>query len=428
MVVSLAEISFRSSRGTAMKTKTRGNGGYPRSIQPLSTEGFATEAFPQRSAFQSRDEIVESDFENTHRFALGTREISPINVAAITDDGEPLFAHASEDLELAAMPYSLFVIGKRGRIEYVNALAEALVGYTRVELMGQMFGRIVSDVGAALEAMTALEPRVRFLPAASGSCVHHRSGRDVPASVVLCPHKDGSVIALVTPLTAVDDHSVAEARLAEIVHDFKNPLATIALEMCLLEDKLQEQAHRDVSAVVRRVSRNVEFLDHMVQDLLDSCAIADGALALRRRPTDLMTLLKDVVERATPTRDRRRVFVEGPTGITLSIDELRIERVVANLLQNALKYTSHTSWIVVRLKACAGVALVSVIDAGAGMTPDELVYIFDKYRRTVGAGTREGNGLGLYVSKQIIEAHGGRIGVDSVRGIGSRFFFELPIT
>src|SRR5437867_2071874 len=96
--------------------------------------------------------------------------------------------------------------------------------------------------------------------------------------------------------------------------------------------------------------------------------------------------------------------------VTASIDDLKIERVVANLLQNALKYTPGGSSIVVQLGATSHVVRVSVDDVGPGMTPTEIGFIFDKFRRASTAGGHDGWGLGLYVSKRIVLAHGGRIG------------------
>jgi PAS domain S-box-containing protein len=363
------------------------------------------------------------------RFAVGTREIDRLEIADVIDNDEPwTVAQASHHRELASIPHAMFVIGPDERIEDGNALAEALVGYTRAELVGQLIGRVVSDPCSLVTTTPqALETRVRFAPAASGVCVHHRSGRELPASVVLCPHGHGSV-ALVMPLQVETHDGLRESQVAEIVHDFKNPLATIALEMCLLDDKLGDGGRADLRGAVGRVTHNVEFLDRMVQDMLDSCAIAAGELALQRSPTELRTLLEQVIDRVIATRDRGRVFLEAPAMMMLSIDRLRIERVIANLLQNALKYAPRVSGIVVRLEPAPGLARISVIDSGPGLAPDEVIYIFDKYRRTATARTREGSGLGLYVSKQIIEAHGGHIAVDSVIGIGSRFFFELPVT
>jgi signal transduction histidine kinase len=111
----------------------------------------------------------------------------------------------------------------------------------------------------------------------------------------------------------------------------------------------------------------------------------------------------------------------------MAIDDLRIQRVVTNLLGNALKFAPRHTHVVVRLEACVdGGARISVIDAGPGMAAAETAYVFERYRRTKSASHFEGSGLGLFVAKQIVEAHGGMIGVDSVPGTGSRFYFELP--
>jgi signal transduction histidine kinase len=217
-----------------------------------------------------------------------------------------------------------------------------------------------------------------------------------------------------------------EDDVAQIVHDLRDPLATIALETYLLDRKLTTGDHSDVKSTVTRIIRNIEFLDRMVQDLLDSCSADEAHLQLQRNPAELRALLEQVVNRLVPTRDLGRVIVEAPYPITLSIDELRIQRVVANLIANALKYTPKHSRIIVRLEVGA-VARVSVIDAGPGLSAAEAERVFDKYRRGTTARGLEGCGLGLYASKRIVEAHGGRIGVESFPGVGSRFYFELPM-
>jgi two-component system sensor histidine kinase BaeS len=127
-----------------------------------------------------------------------------------------------------------------------------------------------------------------------------------------------------------------------------------------------------------------------------------------------------------PTRDRARVFLDAEHRLTLDIDDLRIERVVANLLQNALKYSPRGSGVVVRLELEAR-ARISVVDAGPGMTEEEMKLAFTKYWRTPDAVIHEGSGLGLYVARRIVEAHGGTIGVESMCNRGSSFFFELPL-
>jgi two-component system sensor histidine kinase SaeS len=121
------------------------------------------------------------------------------------------------------------------------------------------------------------------------------------------------------------------------------------------------------------------------------------------------------------------VFFEGDTRIVVSVDGLRLERVIANLLENAFKYAPKHSGIVVNLSRSESSVCVAVVDAGPGVAESDHKAIFDKYRRARAVGSTDGNGLGLYVAKRIVEAHGGRIGVERMRDAGSRFFFELPV-
>jgi len=241
---------------------------------------------------------------------------------------------------------------------------------------------------------------------------------------------DTSERATVSVSCAADTTATASrpAEIAQTVHDFRNPLSTIALEVCALEDKLARYDRSDVRDGLARITHNVEFLDRMAQDLLDLSSLDADRLELQRKPTELRTLLERIIDRVVPPRDRGRVSLWAADPVTASIDDLKIERVVANLLQNALKYTPRGSSIVVQLGATSHVVRVSVDDVGPGMTPTEIEFIFDKFRRASTAGGHDGWGLGLYVSKRIVEAHGGRIGVTSMRGAGSQFFFDLPVT
>lgn len=226
-------------------------------------------------------------------------------------------------------------------------------------------------------------------------------------------------------LLAASEHMLEED-VAQIVHDLKNPLQLIALESVLLDDKIARSDRLGSRRSLQRIQANVSYLDRLVLDLLDVCSLSAGHLALQRDVTDLRDLIERCVERMVPVQDRERVFIDAAHSIQLVIDATRIERVIANLLDNALKYTPISSGIVVRLAGFGGGACVSVIDAGPGIDSSELATVFDRYRRGTSSHGRAGTGLGLYVSKKIIEAHGGQIGVESIRGAGARFFFELP--
>jgi two-component system, OmpR family, sensor histidine kinase MtrB len=216
-----------------------------------------------------------------------------------------------------------------------------------------------------------------------------------------------------------------ERDVAAIVHDLKSPLAAIALEAALLDEQIRDGYCFQGSRGLARIQLNVAFMDRLILDLLDLCSLADGTLPLVREPTDLRALLESVLDRAFAARVRHRVTLDADR-VVASVDALRIERVIANLVDNALKYTPQSGSIAIRLERGRAAACISVIDAGPGIDPSELVRLFEKYMRGETARGRSGSGLGLYVSKRIVEAHGGRIGAETIRGTGSRFFFELP--
>lgn len=337
------------------------------------------------------------------RFAAGTLEMERLSVEVID---EPITL-----VELAAVSQSVFIIGADRIVVDVNDSAEKLVGYPRSELIGQRLTFFADEpISVSRDVHTFV------------GAMHHRNGREVTVNVMLCPREDGSSIAFMTA-RAPHERVPRNTEVVQIVHDFKNPLATIALEMCILEDKL---IHTDLRGAITRVTQNVAYLDRMVQDLLDADSIESHGLEIHRRPTELRSLIEHAIERATATRDRARVFFEAPRPVSLALDDLRIERVVTNLLHNALKYSPSSTGVVIKLDVESDLVRVSVIDAGPGIRPEERRLVFEKYGRAASAHGHEGNGLGLYVSKRIVEAHGGRIGVEGVQPVGARFFFELP--
>jgi len=160
-----------------------------------------------------------------------------------------------------------------------------------------------------------------------------------------------------------------------------------------------------------------------VSDLLDLTSHEAGKLELRLERVDLARLLHEGLGRSVSSLERARVTLEVRDVLYVNADETRIERVLTNLVCNALKYCEGP--IVVRLDARGAYACVSVIDSGPGLSAEEQRMIFERYRRA--STTQQGHGLGLHTSRRIVEAHRGRIGIASQPGRGSRFFFELPI-
>jgi signal transduction histidine kinase len=218
---------------------------------------------------------------------------------------------------------------------------------------------------------------------------------------------------------------VPDEDVASLVHDLKNPLAIIMLEAAQVEQRLGSRATPAVVRGLERITQNAAYVDRLVSNLLDVACADAGRLELHLERIDLARLLRDCVERCVATPDRARVRLEVREVLFADGDEMRIERVISNLLTNAFKY-SPQGLVTLRLEERDGCARVSVIDSGPGLTQDQTQRVFERYRRQT-SGMQQGYGLGLYSSRKIVEAHCGRIGVASTPGRGARFYFELPI-
>lgn len=350
------------------------------------------------------------------RLARGTVEQLPQLLPTITS------VSFDADLDLEEASDAVLLINAEGRITAVNQLAEALLGRSRHELVGEMIDRWIHCESDARSRL-GIPPRgVRFLSASRGVFMYQPNGERLGLDLTVCSDEQGDGVVLARAAVARHRDSFREEEVAEIVHDLKSPLATIALEAQLLS-----QRRADDASQCARIERNIVYMDRLVQELLDLCAIDAGKLQLDRKPAELGDVLHHVLSRV-PAADRARIHVELHGPVIVACDAPRIERVLANFVENALKYGHRGSEVTVRLTIAASCARVSVIDDGPGLSAQEAAGVFDKFKRASSSLGFAGSGLGLFVCRKIIEAHGGRIGVESMKGAGSRFYFELPVS
>jgi signal transduction histidine kinase len=214
--------------------------------------------------------------------------------------------------------------------------------------------------------------------------------------------------------------------LAMITHELRNPLAVISANAQFLADTVDAQTREaavDVQLSAARMTR-------LVSDLLDSAHIDAGTLRIVAAQHDVGGLLREIRASYSPLFEARRLsFTVDASALpvpgTIAFDHDRIVQVLSNLLSNAMKFTQANGTVGLRADWHADRVEFVVRDSGPGIAKYALPHVFERFWRA-GTESRDGLGLGLYICKTIVEAHGGRIGVDSERGNGATFRFTLP--
>jgi signal transduction histidine kinase len=218
---------------------------------------------------------------------------------------------------------------------------------------------------------------------------------------------------------------------AVIAHDLRNPVAAIVLQVDAILKRAG--ASGEVSVAVgnlERIRRSAERVAQMSNDLLDASRIEVGQLPLDRRAVDLAALVRGLVAQMTPTFGAHPVSLELYEELPpVWADAPRLEQVLTNLVENAIKYSPPAALVTVRVEPAEGGATVTVEDQGPGLGAEDLSRIFDRFYQAPRAREqRTGLGLGLYIAKGLVDAHGGRLWVDSEPGRGSRFHVWVPST
>ncbi len=234
----------------------------------------------------------------------------------------------------------------------------------------------------------------------------------------------GATMMLQDVTTLKELERLREEWASIVAHDLQQPVNSIVLTADLLLREQLSDASRDR---VLRVRSSTMQLSRMISDLSDAAQLETRRIHLRSERLDLGALVHEVVERVPGTESARvhaspeQVIVQGDAG--------RLEQVLANLLSNAVKYGASDAPIDVTVQATDGMAQVSVTNQGEGISADELPHLFDRFMRTraARASATKGSGLGLYIAKGLIDAHGGRIWAESPPGATTTFRFTLPL-
>ncbi|MCP3163617.1 PAS domain S-box protein [Myxococcus qinghaiensis] len=212
-------------------------------------------------------------------------------------------------------------------------------------------------------------------------------------------------------------------------HELKTPLTPLSLRLATLERKLERGESVDLTTL-RHARQHLLRMTGLINDLLDASRIEAGRLALHPQATRMDSLVEHVLQAMDAQRAGHELrYVRPEHAVQVFADPYRLEQVISNLVENAFKYSPDGGVIQVTLETRGELALLSVKDPGIGIPEDQQQMLFERYFRARNVSSRSygGLGLGLYISRDIVERHGGRIWVESQVGQGSTFHIALPL-
>jgi two-component system phosphate regulon sensor histidine kinase PhoR len=331
-------------------------------------------------------------------------------------------AEASVLQLLEHAPDPLINVDGDGRISYVNAETQRVLGKDAHELRGLPLATILPTL--ATEHLGDACASLPLPDVTIGEQIFSPTIRSLPGS---------GDARLTIALRDVTSRRQKEARRLDfysiIAHDLRSPLGAM-----LMRTDLMLRGHRGVLSAevigdLRKIDGNMRRLVALINDFLDFARMEDAGHRMERAPVDLGGLLTDVVDEFQPlvesTGQKLRLEVQGGAVVARG-DGRRLQQVLTNLLTNAIKFAPAAGRIGLIARQVGSWCEVIVEDDGPGIPPEILPTLFQRYSRGAATHQASGTGLGLLIVRQIVEAHGGTVGVDSAPGQGSRFWFRVP--
>jgi PAS domain S-box-containing protein len=385
--------------------------------------------------------------------ALEANEERDTQVALATAMRELLAKGAAGDLELrsevellrtitANVSSALLLVDVRNHPLFINPAGEAMFGYRLSEIKdapfhqavhhhldGQAFPIEACPIHAAITHQTSLrDHRTVFV---------RKDGALLPVGCNVSPLQVaglgvGAVLEVRDRSAEVRSEELKRDFVALIAHDLRTPLTSVQGQAQLLQRRLtlEGQGKGEQAAGLESIARGTRRMAAMIEELLEASRLESGVVPLSRAPVDLSALVVQVIKQWMPIAERERVALRSSTQAIIAFaDAERIERVLANLLCIALKYSPPDAPVQVDLRRGDGEVRVAVADHGAGIPRDQLPHLFQRFVRAERSAVDDpgGLGLGLYIVRLIVEAHGGHVWVESEVGKGSTVGFALPL-
>ncbi len=335
-------------------------------------------------------------------------EVGALHAAAFT---------ALEDLVQVNLTQARREVSRAARVDYVANLGGLLLALLVLAVTGFYLYWVR---GPLLDPLLELE----------GAMDRFARGEQAARSPVTGPRELRAMAERFNGMAAEIERQRARQRefLAGVAHDLRTPVGALALSTeAALSDTARSPDPRMRRALESNV-RQLRNLDRMISDFVNVAAIEAGQLELRLELHDLRDVLFSTAESFERMSSRHEMVLSvPPQPVEVRMDALRMEQVIGNLISNAIKYSPEGGDIELRLERRGNELMLAVADRGLGISPDARERLFEPFTREGSRAMIPGAGLGLYVVRRIVAAHGGRIEVDSAPGAGSTFRVYLPV-
>lgn len=331
----------------------------------------------------------------------------------------------------------ILIVGQDQRILGFNPALERMVGWRAEEVKGRPCQEFLmaraSHAGEDILPFLKPDGLTASVPVEAVILTKDNRQVNVEANYAAIQGRPGEVLGGVIGLRDITARKEAQELqstfLSVISHELQTPIAIIEGYAGLLSEQGLELPRDQLKQKLGVIKEESRLLSKMVENLLYASRIQAGGLELRREPVDLPTMVRRLAQRMGHISKAHAIEVDLPLSFpTVTADYERVQEVLTNLIDNAMKYSPKGGAIRIEGEVRSSEVVVSVVDSGPGIPEVEREKVFDRFFRRDGgkANIAKGTGLGLFICKAIVEAHGGRIWVEPAPGAGSRFRFTLP--
>jgi PAS domain S-box-containing protein len=360
----------------------------------------------------------------------------------------------SEDkfrLLLDAAPVATIISDQMGRITLINVQAETLFGYSRTELLGQSVDVLVPDYArkghADKRATYIAEPRVRQMGSGLELFAQRSNGSEFPVEIELSYVQTAAELLVISFVIDISEHKKAEAALWQNLekerelselksrfvsmasHEFRTPLATILALTETLSAYRQKMADEQIEERLGKIRDQVDHLKNIMDDVLQLARLQARRADFNPVRSNLDSLCRSILDefQSHPDITHELQYSCDAELQEVTLDKKLMRQIISNLVSNAIKYSPNEKPITISLESTGKAVALKVRDGGIGIPEADLKHLFEPFHRASNVGAIAGTGLGLVITKESVELHGGTIAVESQIGVGTTFIVNIPI-